>query len=52
MRTTESHDQLFKTLYYDEAWFGTITSTFKEADQTDKTKALPCVKQWFKSNLE
>jgi hypothetical protein len=40
MRTNESHDKLFKIMYYDEAGFGSITSTFKEANQTYTTVAL------------
>jgi hypothetical protein len=50
--THESHDKIINKIYYDPAGYGSITSTFKEALQQDKTITLNYVKQWFKSNLE
>jgi hypothetical protein len=37
---------------YDEAGFGSTTSTFKEAFQTYKTITFTYVKQWLQSNIE
>ena len=48
----ENHDKIINKVYYDPAGHGSITSTFKEAFQLDKTITLNTVKQWFKSNLE
>jgi hypothetical protein len=52
MNPNESYDTLLKHIYYDEARFGSITATFKEAFQKYKTIILNYVRQWFKSNLE
>ena len=48
----ENHNQIINKVYYDPAGHGSITSTFKEAFQKDKTITLDTVRQWFKSNLE
>jgi DNA replication protein DnaD len=52
MSTNERHDKILNTIYHDEAGYGSITSTFKEAFQTCKAITFNYVKQWFQSNLE
>jgi hypothetical protein len=47
MSTNGSHDKIINTIYYDEAGYGSITSTFKEAFQTCKTITFNYVKPWF-----
>ena len=52
MRSNGSHDKVINNIYHGPAGYGSITSTFKEAFQKDKTITLNDVKPWFKSNLE
>ena len=47
-----SHGQILHEVYYDPAGYGSITSTFKEAFDTDETITLIDVQRVFKSNLE
>ena len=52
MSSNESHNKILIKVYHDPAYFGSITSTSKEAFKQYKTITLNTIKQLFKSNLE
>ena len=43
---------IISKIYFEPSGYGSIQSTFKDANKIDKTIKLDNVKEWFKSNVE
>ena len=45
-------DKIISEVYYDQAGFGSIATTYKDAKKKDASITTQDVKEWFQENVE
>ena len=45
-------DKIISEVYYDQAGFGSIATTYKDAKKKDASITMQDVKEWFQENVE
>ena len=45
-------DKIISEIYYDQAGFGSIATTYKDAKKKDASITMQDVKEWFQENVE
>ena len=45
-------DDVIKNIYFDRSGFGSVSTTYKDANKKEPSITLNDVKEWFKKNIE